>query len=882
MDVKKTYEDLMQLSKGERKKAMSGMSLEARDAVRSYRMMVRKESKPDVMDEMSPDVSVAERAYLKNFGTQEERLKYLQEAKPDHIVRMGREGGFGEDPEHIYLQKKGSGKAYPFDLPPKDMFESGQELLNKPGQWAGELIQDVTDVGVDLAQGAAEQGTGLLAGAATLASTGNPYLAYLARQGAMGATAGASEMGRDLFKSGVNQLTDVPLGSDGVDLGKAGTSALISTLIPGFAKQSGKAVEGVAKKRAANFAAKEAKILDPKTTKKQAKKLFKSMEKDRYNPYLNNPAEIRDKIAKNLTPEVAGLSKLGRGATSLVSGVPTQSLMRLNMFRDDIVKMLPHMKQKEMMSQIHKTQDIGDALYDITRRSDVDHMLADTSSTAPVDLSPVAQVYDDAAKQVEEGLSGVGVEEQNLIDSINKRKYDLITSKAEKSYTPQYDYTVEVPGDYKGLRKDIEKTGVDTGDIFKPDSSDVLKKKENIYEGMSEGEIDQVEDQVKDTIRSRIASEPLEAGNIKGVEKAIPEDVDELVDDEFTRYLRRIKNERSAGVGRVKDAGDAAKDILDQIGVDDLGGLTFGDANITKELSNVIEQKNLVPPYLQNVRDAVSIRRFTNPDIKVTDPVDATQSVVKGLDKKAYGVTGSILDEMFPHLKANKQHYRDTLAAGKEAQEQGLMTRANSRIGSGETSVWDLPESNDMFRNDFLSGEKGMGFTVEATDDMDKRMLSKIKGSEEDFRATRKAARGVDARYRKQGTFRNDKDYAPSLDEETNKARAMHEWVKDETGGYGGERQSNSLMRGIKGSLLPGAAYAMYNIDAVRENPSLALLPTVLAGSIAAPLSSKAGIKRSFATKKLLGDMMFNPYTQIMRSGPVESSLVEYLNQAGE
>lgn len=153
-----------------------------------------------VKDEMHPDISFADRAIVKNFASNpESTIGYLKK----------------QHPEMIFRNKNG-------EIQMRNKNESDYRVLDP----SGFDLQDITDVGSDIAQGLAEGVVGSIPAVTTLSPT--------AVAASMAATGAATEG----VKQGIGSMLGIPDNIDGTNMAISSVASGAAPLIAKGAKQA--------------------------------------------------------------------------------------------------------------------------------------------------------------------------------------------------------------------------------------------------------------------------------------------------------------------------------------------------------------------------------------------------------------------------------------------------------------------------------------------------------------------------------------------------------------------------------------------------------------------------------------------------------------------
>ena len=279
------------------------------------------------VDEMHPDISFADRAIVKNFAANPEAtIGYLQKQHPDMVfhnkdgtIRMRRQG------EQDYRVLDPSG----FDL------------------------QDITDVGSDIAQGVGEG----VAAAYTGISTLNPVAGYAA----MGALGGASESA----KQGVGTMLGIPNNFDG-------TNIALSTVASGAAPVIGDSVKKgwnvtkntIAPNVASYLSGIDADIIRNVNVDDQARKLINNTGIERF---LDNKSKV---ISNALTNKQNQLGKNVENATGNQVNLRNAKDQVFDLLNSPTSKLTPFQQQEASVVGKHFDGLIPDQAGDIITTPD--------------------------------------------------------------------------------------------------------------------------------------------------------------------------------------------------------------------------------------------------------------------------------------------------------------------------------------------------------------------------------------------------------------------------------------------------------------------------------------------------------------------------------
>lgn len=173
--------------------------------------------KPRVNQEMHPDISLSDRAIIKNFSNSPDAsVAYLAQKYPSHDVAVNQQG-------QLIMKRKDE---VDFKVIDPDT-----------GIFSTDIINDITDVGYDVPASAIEGGAatlGAIGGAALTA----PYGGWGAIPGAMGASAVVGA-GDEALRQKLGQVLGIPQDVNYGDVALSGGVSAVSPLLAGAGKAPG-------------------------------------------------------------------------------------------------------------------------------------------------------------------------------------------------------------------------------------------------------------------------------------------------------------------------------------------------------------------------------------------------------------------------------------------------------------------------------------------------------------------------------------------------------------------------------------------------------------------------------------------------------------------
>lgn len=440
-----------------------------------YQQFLNEQSNtPEIVEEMHPSMTMADRALVKNLGSDEGGFNYLQKQYPN--LEFKKENG------RTLMRDRGSQGSY-------------NVLDPDTGFFSTDIINDAIDIGGDVIQGGIE-GVATAGGAALGALAGGGVGAIPAGIAA-GGGAGA---GTEYLKQKLAQQLGVRDELSGDDIALSGAFGAASPLLFG----TGATIKGAAKEGIKNIAEKgllgtakdfgKSKVLPSlsslptgvsskvwNTFRENTDDIVKMTDEDMINRSVNvfdtlesSAAQLKEELGQ----QYQTLSKTGQG-------------INLKSVEDEIFDEIGKLSKTGRNSDAKAAQELEDLYYDMFTQGDV---LIDSKN---VDFDTAMKIKDEIAARGDfnKALSDLDAK-QKLVRGKVKGKADSLYSTINKSIDSSMDNFKELRGNYadyktlertlnsfksgKGVNKSFEEKAVDAMTKLDSDSAKQIYKNDRL------------------------------------------------------------------------------------------------------------------------------------------------------------------------------------------------------------------------------------------------------------------------------------------------------------------------------------------------------------------------------------------------------------------
>jgi len=131
-----------------------------------------------------------------------------------------------------------------------------------------------------------------------------------------------------------------------------------------------------------------------------------------------------------------------RGATSLLSGIPADSLNRAKQNISELFGVKPQDKRNILTQKIHDLQGLASNKMGGVSNRNFAEILSDVEKSGDIDLTKVLKVLDDEISAVESSATNDSM--RSYVNSLKDIKKEYITSFSEKGYRPLYEHNLRI------------------------------------------------------------------------------------------------------------------------------------------------------------------------------------------------------------------------------------------------------------------------------------------------------------------------------------------------------------------------------------------------------------------------------------------------------